>query len=226
MELSCHAKNKQSSYYLIFPNCHLKRSATQVRNCLQVFAVFESARGVLCALNDIVQAIKNRVCQSVIEIIHDIFKVISRRVRKGFHVFIPRSARPSYQQLKPGFGNLFVRNGVYFPRFEFHLVRPCRFSVLPVQTLNISRLPADAKRLARAIRSHWSIENRLYWCMDVAFADDQMRARTGHAAHNLALLKQITLNLTASIPHSAKAASKLADSSPLHRIPIALNSSA
>ena len=31
--------------------------------------------------------------------------------------------------------------------------------------------------------------------MDVAFHDDQMRARTGHAAHNLALLKHITLNL-------------------------------
>lgn len=31
--------------------------------------------------------------------------------------------------------------------------------------------------------------------MDVVFADDQMRARTGHAAHNLALLKHITMNL-------------------------------
>ena len=59
----------------------------------------------------------------------------------------------------------------------------------------ISSLPADAQRLLRAIRSHWSVENRLHWCMDVAFADDQMRARTGHAAHNLAVLKHITLNL-------------------------------
>ncbi|GHT92853.1 hypothetical protein FACS1894116_03730 [Betaproteobacteria bacterium] len=31
--------------------------------------------------------------------------------------------------------------------------------------------------------------------MDVAFADDQMRARSGHAAHNLAILKHITLKL-------------------------------
>ena len=59
----------------------------------------------------------------------------------------------------------------------------------------ISSLPADAERLLAAIRAHWSVENRLHWCMDVAFADDQMRARTGHAAHNLALLKHITLNL-------------------------------
>ena len=35
----------------------------------------------------------------------------------------------------------------------------------------------------------------MHWCLDVAFADDQMRVRTGHAAHNLAILKHITLNL-------------------------------
>jgi hypothetical protein len=39
------------------------------------------------------------------------------------------------------------------------------------------------------------VENRLHWVMDVIFNDDQMRARTQHAAHNLALLKHITLNL-------------------------------
>lgn len=59
----------------------------------------------------------------------------------------------------------------------------------------LSSLAPDAARLAQAIRSHWSVENRLHWCMDVVFADDQMRARTGHAAHNLAVLKHITLNL-------------------------------
>ncbi len=63
------------------------------------------------------------------------------------------------------------------------------------QRYYITSLAADAQRLADAIRSHWSVENRLHWCMDVAFGDDQMRARTGHAAHNLAVLKHITLNL-------------------------------
>ena len=59
----------------------------------------------------------------------------------------------------------------------------------------ISSLPGDAERIARAVRAHWAVENSLHWCMDVAFADDQMRVRTGHAAHNLAVLKHITLNL-------------------------------
>ena len=59
----------------------------------------------------------------------------------------------------------------------------------------ISSLCADAQRAAQAIRSHWEVENRLHWCMDVVFGDDQMRARSGHAAHNLAVLKHITMNL-------------------------------
>jgi predicted transposase YbfD/YdcC len=61
--------------------------------------------------------------------------------------------------------------------------------------LYLSSLSPDAARIGSAIRAHWSVENRLHWCMDVAFNDDQMRARTGHAAHNLAILKHITLNL-------------------------------
>ena len=63
------------------------------------------------------------------------------------------------------------------------------------QRFYLSSLAPDAARLGQAIRAHWSVENRLHWCMDVAFADDQMRARTGHTAHNLAVLKHITLNL-------------------------------
>ncbi len=59
----------------------------------------------------------------------------------------------------------------------------------------ISSLPVDAQRIGSAIRQHWAVENSLHWCMDVVFADDQMRARTGHAAHNLAVLKHITMNL-------------------------------
>jgi len=63
------------------------------------------------------------------------------------------------------------------------------------QRFYLSSLAPDAPRIARTIRSHWAIENRLHWCMDVYFNDDQMRARTKAAAHNLAVLKHITLNL-------------------------------
>ena len=48
------------------------------------------------------------------------------------------------------------------------------------------------------------MENRLHWYMNVAFADDQMRARTIHATHNFAILKYITLNLTRLDPNKRK----------------------
>ena len=61
--------------------------------------------------------------------------------------------------------------------------------------LYISSLSPDAQHISHVIRSHWAVENRLHWSMDVSFNDDQMRARTKAAAHNLAVLKHITLNL-------------------------------
>lgn len=59
----------------------------------------------------------------------------------------------------------------------------------------ISSLPADAERIARAVRSHWEIENRLHWCLDVQFNEDQSRVRSGYAANNLAIVRHIVINL-------------------------------
>jgi len=59
----------------------------------------------------------------------------------------------------------------------------------------ISSLPADARRIAQAVRSHWEIENRLHWCLDVQFNEDQSTVRTGFAANNLAIVRHIVMNL-------------------------------
>lgn len=73
----------------------------------------------------------------------------------------------------------------------------------------ISSLAPDAALLATAVRQHWHIENRVHWCLDVAFADDQMRARTAHAGHNLAILKRLTLNLIRLDPVPRKGSFKV-----------------
>lgn len=59
----------------------------------------------------------------------------------------------------------------------------------------ISSLPKDAKRLAQAVRSHWSIENSLHWILDVSFRDDDSRIRKGYAPQNIATVKHMALNL-------------------------------
>jgi predicted transposase YbfD/YdcC len=59
----------------------------------------------------------------------------------------------------------------------------------------LASLPADAAQLARVIRSHWGIENRLHWVLDVAFHEDHSRVRDGHAPENLAILRHFALNL-------------------------------
>ena len=59
----------------------------------------------------------------------------------------------------------------------------------------LASLPADAAHLARTIRSHWGIENRLHWVLDVAFREDHSRVRDAHAPENLAILRHFALNL-------------------------------
>lgn len=59
----------------------------------------------------------------------------------------------------------------------------------------ISSLPNDAKQILDAKRSHWGIENKLHWALDVAFREDDCRVRQGNAAQNLAIMRHMALNL-------------------------------
>jgi predicted transposase YbfD/YdcC len=59
----------------------------------------------------------------------------------------------------------------------------------------ISSLQADAKRILRATRQHWGIENGLHWVLDIAFNEDRSRVRKDHAPANLAVLRHMAVNL-------------------------------
>lgn len=47
-------------------------------------------------------------------------------------------------------------------------------------------------------RSHWSIENKLHWVLDMAFREDESRARKDNSAENFNVLRQIALNILKS----------------------------
>jgi len=53
----------------------------------------------------------------------------------------------------------------------------------------------DTAQFAHSVRSHWGIENKLHWVLDVVFREDYARNRKDHSAANLAVLRKITLNL-------------------------------
>jgi predicted transposase YbfD/YdcC len=53
----------------------------------------------------------------------------------------------------------------------------------------------DAGAFGRAVREHWGIENGLHWVLDIAFREDESRARAGASAANLVVLRHIAVNL-------------------------------
>ena len=63
------------------------------------------------------------------------------------------------------------------------------------QRFYISSLKADAAKFNNIIRSHWGVENKLHWCLDVIFNEDQSRVRKDNGAENFSILRRIALNI-------------------------------
>ena len=64
----------------------------------------------------------------------------------------------------------------------------------------ISSLRPGARRLARVIRGHWSIENGLHWVLDVVFREDARRLYQRTAAENVGLLNRLATSLLRGDP--------------------------
>jgi predicted transposase YbfD/YdcC len=64
----------------------------------------------------------------------------------------------------------------------------------------ISSLTLDVKRLARAVRGHWGIENSCHWSLDVTFREDESRIRQEALRENFAWLNRFALSLLKQHP--------------------------
>lgn len=71
----------------------------------------------------------------------------------------------------------------------------------------ITSLDSQAEKILKVKRSHWGIENRLHWVLDIAFDEDRSRVRKDNAPQNFAVLRHIAVNLLKQ-EHTVKAGIK------------------
>lgn len=64
----------------------------------------------------------------------------------------------------------------------------------------ISSLRRNGPQFAKAVRSHWAIENTLHWSLDMTFREDESRVRNRIFADNLSWLRRMTLSLIKQHP--------------------------
>lgn len=70
------------------------------------------------------------------------------------------------------------------------------------------------RKAAKALRSHWSIENNLHWHLDVHFGEDRSRIKDRNAARNFASMRKLALcvlrhhPLEKSVPRKRKLAAQ------------------
>jgi hypothetical protein len=69
----------------------------------------------------------------------------------------------------------------------------------------------DAQEYCRYLRGHWSIENRLHWCLDVVFREDAVGVACGHAPENMNVLRKTALTLLRGSAGSAAFGEKTKD---------------
>lgn len=59
----------------------------------------------------------------------------------------------------------------------------------------ISSLKSEAKQVNKYVRSHWGIENKLHWMLDVSFNEDASRKLAGNATINYSYVCKTALNI-------------------------------
>ncbi len=75
----------------------------------------------------------------------------------------------------------------------------------------ISSHAPNAAFIAEAIRSHWEVENKAHWVLDVVYREDECRIRRGHGAFNVGLVRRLCMNLARLHPAKDSVRGKLKD---------------
>jgi len=78
---------------------------------------------------------------------------------------------------------------------------------------SLSRREATPRHLARLLRNHWHIENRLHYVRDVTYREDLSRVRTGSGPRVMASLRNIAIGIhrlygETNIAHATRACSQ------------------
>ncbi len=64
----------------------------------------------------------------------------------------------------------------------------------------ISSLLCDINKFSQGVRSHWGIENKCHWVLDVCMNEDRLRLHKEHGPENMSLVRKIALNLLKACP--------------------------
>ena len=59
----------------------------------------------------------------------------------------------------------------------------------------IVSMAQNAELFSHAVRSHWAIENKLHWVLDVVFKEDASRVRRDNCAENLGVIRHVAINI-------------------------------
>lgn len=78
--------------------------------------------------------------------------------------------------------------------------RATRETVYAVTSLTAAQ--TQPTELARYIRGHWHVENKLHWVRDVTMGEDASRARTGGGPRMMASLRNLAISLLRLTGHT------------------------
>lgn len=129
---------------------------------------------------------------------------------EGFEENWPQGAS-TFEQTDAGHGRVEIRRYVQLPIVE-QLTRASGWegarSIVRVErerhigekvtmetVYYISSHEPNAAFIAEAIRSHWEVENKAHWVLDVVYKEDDSRIRRNDGAQNVGLIRRLCMNL-------------------------------